>query len=253
MLPIDSLKFQFDGMFEIPGVRRDASALAVHADTGHLWTITDDKVRLVEFTNRGEFVREVKLNGIDDAEGLSYVDGNRFLIAEEKRMRITLVNVPPDVTKLKVDGPSIDIEVKSKKNKGLEGVSYDPKTDTLFTVREGKPPTVFRVYSMQDSEHRRTEEWSIDLDGFDDLSDTFFDPATGWLWLLSHESQIAAAFDPQGARVTEVILKKGHHGLLEDVEQAEGIARDKQGMLYICSEPNHIYRFRPSCQRRSLV
>lgn len=246
MLPIDSLTFQFDGKFEIPGVRRDASALTVHTDTGHLWTITDDKVRLVEFTTQGEFVRDVKLNGLDDAEGLSYVDGNRFLIAEENRMRITLVDVPLDVTKLKVDGPSINIEVKSKKNKGLEGVSYDGVTDTLFTVREGKPPTVFRVHPLLDKEHRRTEEWSIDLEGFDDLSDTFFDSATGWLWLLSHESQVAAAFDAQGTRVTEVILKEGHHGLPEDVEQAEGIARDKQGMLYICSEPNLIYRFRPS-------
>lgn len=241
----DGLTFQFDGVFEIPGVRRDASALAVHTETGHLWTITDDKVRLVEFTNRGEFVREVKLVGFKDAEGLSYVDGNRFLIAEEARMRITLIDLPPDATKFKLDSPNIQIEVKSKKNKGLEGVSYDPATDTLFTVREGKPPTVFRVHPLQDNKRRKTVEWSLDLEGFDDLSDIFFDPATGWLWLVSHESQIAAAFDPQGVRVTEVILKKGHHGLQEDVEQAEGIVRDQQGMLYICSEPNHIYRFRP--------
>lgn len=242
----DGLTFQFDGVFEIPSVRRDASALAVHAETGHLWTITDDKIRLVEFTNRGEFVREVKLSGFDDAEGLSYVDGNRFLIAEEARMRITLVDVPPGATKLKADGPSIHIEVKSKKNKGLEGVSYDPATDTLFTVREGKPPGVFRVHPVRDRERCETEEWSLDLAGLDDLSDTFFDPAVGWLWLLSHESQVAAAFDPQGERVMEVVLKKGHHGLLEDIEQAEGIARDQQGMLYICSEPNHVYRFRPN-------
>jgi uncharacterized protein YjiK len=44
-------------------------------------------------------------------------------------------------------------------------------------------------------------------------------------------------------------LKKGRHGLREDVEQAEGIARDRQGTLYICSEPNQIYRFRPMSRR----
>ena len=42
----NSLQFQLDGMFEIPTVRRDASALAIHADSGNLWTITDDDVRL---------------------------------------------------------------------------------------------------------------------------------------------------------------------------------------------------------------
>jgi uncharacterized protein (TIGR03067 family) len=46
----ESLTFKFDGMFDIPRVERDASALAVHADTGNLWVITDDDVRLVEFT-----------------------------------------------------------------------------------------------------------------------------------------------------------------------------------------------------------
>jgi uncharacterized protein YjiK len=241
-----NLNFQFDGMFEIPGVRRDASALTVHRGTGHLWTITDDKVRLVEFTNQGEFVREVKLVGVEDAEGLCYVDGNRFLVAEEARMRIILIDVPEDATKFKSDGPCLEIEVKSKKNKGLEGVSYDPATDTLYTVREGKPPAVFRVRSVHDRENSRTEEWPCDLEGFDDLSDTFFDSATGWLWLVSHESQIAAAFDAQGERVTELRLQKGHHGLPEDIEQAEGIARDREGTLFICSEPNHVYRFRPT-------
>jgi uncharacterized protein YjiK len=245
----DSVAFQFDGMFDIPSVRRDASALTVHSDSGHLWVITDDQVRLVEFTCQGELIREVELIGFDDAEGLCHVGGNRFLVAEEKKMCITLVDVPPDSKKLKAGGPCIQLDVKSKKNKGLEGVSYDSATDTLFAIREAKPPAVYRVQPLLDRERSTTSEWSVDLDGFDDLSDTFFDPATGWLWLVSHESKVAAAFDARRVRVVEVVLKKGQHGLPEDVEQAEGIARDRLGNLFICSEPNQIYRFRPSGRR----
>lgn len=239
--PID---FHFDGMFDIPSVDKDASALAVHADTGNLWTITDDDVRLVEFTNRGKLVRVVELVGIEDAEGLCHVRGDRFLIAEEKRMQVTLIDVPPGAARLECDGRSGRLDVKSKKNKGLEGVSYDPKTDTLFAVREDKPPAVFCVQPLK-SEERRTKEWPLDLEGFDDLSDTFFNPTTGLLWLLSDESKLAAAFDVDGERVVELKLKKGRHGLAEDIEQAEGIALDNQGVLYICSEPNRIYRFFP--------
>lgn len=238
-------QFELADMFEIPSVRRDASALALHADTGNLWTITDDDVRLVEFSPQGKFIREVKLAGFEDAEGLCHVDGDRFLVAEEKRMCITLIEVPPDAKKVKADGRCLEIEVKSKKNKGLEGVSYDAASDTLFTVREDKPPAVFRVHPLLDREQATTEEWSLDLDGLDDLSDTFYDAATGWLWLLSHESQLAAAFDAEGTRVAEVVLQNGHHGLSADIPQAEGIVRDRQGVLFICSEPNHIYRFRP--------
>lgn len=242
----DNVTFQFDGMFDIPGVRRDASALTVHSDSGHLWVITDDKVRLVEFTNQGQFIREVKLVDFDDAEGLCHVGHNLFLVAEEKKMRITLVDVPPDAKRVKADGRCIQLDVKSKKNKGLEGVSYDVQTDTLFAVREDKPPAVYRIHPLLDKGRSKTIECSLNFDGLDDLSDIFFDPATGWLWLLSHESQLAAAFDSQGLRVTEVVLKEGHHGLREDVKQAEGIVRDRQGTLYICSKPNKIYRFRPT-------
>jgi len=245
-----SVAFQYDGMFEIPRVRRDASALALHPDSGHLWTITDDKVRLVEFTSEGKFISEMKLIGIDDAEGLCHVEGNRFLIAEEKKMCITMVEVPLDSKKVKADGPCIQVDVKSKKNKGLEGVSYDAKTDTLFAVREDKPPAVYRIHPLLTKGRSKTSEWSLDLDGFDDLSDTFFDASTGWLWLLSHESQVAAAFDSEGVRVTEVELKKGHHGLPKDIKQAEGIVRDREGTLFICSEPNRIYRFRPTGRQR---
>jgi uncharacterized protein YjiK len=188
----------------------------------------------------------VKLIGCDDAEGLCHVDGNRFLIAEERRMCITFVDVPPDAAQIEADGRSIQLDVKSKKNKGLEGVSYDPQSDTLFAVREDKPPAVYQIHPLLTEGRATTREWSLDLEGLDDLSDTFFDASTGWLWLLSHESQVAAAFDAQGARVTEVLLKNGHHGLPEDVEQAEGIVRDRDGMLYICSEPNQIFCFRPS-------
>lgn len=236
--------FQLDGTFEIPRVKRDASAITIHPETGNLWVITDDEIRLVEFTTRGGFVREVELIGFNDAEGLCHVSGDRFLIAEEKRMCISLVEVPTGVTKLRPGGRCIELDVKSKKNKGLEGVSYDAKTDTLFAVREDKPPAVYRVRPLLAEGEHESEKWSLDLDGFKDLSDTFFDAATGWLWLLSHESRVAVAFDMQGNRVAEVELKKGHHGLDHGVEQAEGIVRDSQGTLYICSEPNLVYRFR---------
>jgi uncharacterized protein YjiK len=242
----DCWTFQFDGLFEVPRVRRDASALTLNTDSGHLWVVTDDKVRLVEFTSQGQFVREVELIGFEDTEGLCYVGDNRFLVAEEKKMRITLIDLPPDATRVKDDGRRIQLDAKSKKNKGLEGISYDRETDTLFAVREDKPPAVFRIQPLLTEGRSTTGRWSLDLDGLDDLSDTYFDPLTHWLWLLSHESQIAAAFDSQGVRVTELRLKKGHHNLPEDLEQAEGIVRDRQGTLFICSEPNRIYRFQPT-------
>src|SRR5688572_16554623 len=100
----ESIASEFDGVFDIPKVRRDASALTIHSESGHLWTITDDQVRLLEFTNKGKFISEMKLIGFDDTEGLCHVEGNRFLIAEEKEMCITLLDVLPGSKPAKADG-----------------------------------------------------------------------------------------------------------------------------------------------------
>ncbi|MBW6114298.1 SdiA-regulated domain-containing protein, partial [Pseudomonas aeruginosa] len=37
-------------------------------------------------------------------------------------------------------------------------------------------------------------------------------------------------------------LRGGNHGLTDDVPQAEGLAMDDRGSLYVVSEPNLFYR-----------
>lgn len=238
-----SVPLQFERSFRIPHVDRDASGLALHRETGHLWVVIDEPERLVEFTDEGEFVSDVELRGFKDTEGLCHLGGDCFAIAEERKMRITLVEIPPGTTKIEDNGRRIDLDEKAKKNKGLEGLTYDSETDTLFAVREDKPPTVFRVHPLMTDHDRQITDRPLDLHGLDDLSDLFFDLSTGWLWLLSHESRRAVAFDSKSRRVAEWSLDKGDHGLPEDVKQAEGITRDRKGRWLICSEPNRIYCF----------
>jgi uncharacterized protein YjiK len=168
-----STPLQFERSFQIPRVDRDASGLTLHLETGNLWVVIDEPERLVEFTEEGEFVSEVKLKGFKDTEGLCHLGGDRFAIAEERKMRITLVEIPRGTKKLDDSGPRIDLGEKAKKNKGLEGVTYDRETDTLFTAREDKPPTVFRVQPLATDYDRQISDWPLDLHGLDDLSDLF--------------------------------------------------------------------------------
>lgn len=59
------------------------------------------------------------------------------------------------------------------------------------------------------------------------------------------EFRAAVVFDAEGGRVAEFAFEKGSLGLPEAIPQAEGITRDGQGRLFICSEPNVVYRFKP--------
>lgn len=77
---------------------------------------------MVEFTDEGEFVSAVELTGFEDTEGLCHLGGDRFAIAEERKMRITLVEIPRGTTEIDNDGRRFDLDEKAKKNKGLEGL-----------------------------------------------------------------------------------------------------------------------------------
>ncbi len=238
-------EFRFDLSFDIPGLKREASAITFNPTNGNLLVVADEPPEIVEFTTSGVLVRKVALTGFKDTEGLSHLTGHRFAIAEERRKRITVIDLPPGLEKTDNKGPRVELDMEIKKNKGVEGVSYDAATDTLFVVREDRPPTVFRLRPLLGDGEPKLEALRLDLSGLDDLSDLYFDPSGPWLWVLSDDSSAAVVFSEAGERTAELSFAKGSLGLPERIPQAEGITRDAQGRLYICTEPDTVYRFSP--------
>ena len=61
---------------------------------------------------------------------------------------------------------------------------------------------------------------------------------------LSDESRLILELDVDGRPLSTMSLSKGRHGLQKTVPQAEGIAVDDDGALYLVSEPNLFYVFK---------
>ncbi|KPC25203.1 SdiA-regulated [Pseudomonas syringae pv. cilantro] len=77
-----------------------------------------------------------------------------------------------------------------------------------------------------------------------DLSSLQFDETSGHLLALSDESKRILELDTSGHPIGSSSLAKGSMGLSKGVPQAEGMAMDAEGTLYLVSEPNLFYVFR---------
>ena len=77
-----------------------------------------------------------------------------------------------------------------------------------------------------------------------DLSSLQYDERSGHLLALSDESFLVLELDIDGRPLSSLSLLNGRHGLKKRVPQAEGIAMDDDGNLYLTSEPNLFYVFK---------
>ena len=238
----------------IEGLDDDVSALTFNPQTGTLFAVLNGEPLLVELSVDGRLLRKVRINGVHDMEGLTYVAGNRFVIAEERSQRLIEIEVADDAVELDVAGaPSLTIGLDLNGNKGFEGLSWDQRLQRLLVVKERDPLRVLAVSGFIGAPPGRPIAVRIEeLKSPDspwlfmrDLSSLSLHDETGHLLLLSDESNMLVEYDEDSHPRSLLGLWRGMHGLEHTVPQAEGLAMDEQQRLYLVSEPNLFYRFVP--------
>jgi len=238
----------------IQGLTENASGLTFNARTGTLFSVINRPAQVAELTTDGRLVRLIPISGAKDPEGITHVEDDLFIIADEREGNLHWVRITPDTKTVVIpQGPRLGLGFDMIRNLGLEGVSWDHVGHRLFVVNEKWPLRILMVSGLkqliEDGEFDlHIREWKSSPAAslfMADLSSLTLHERTGTLLMLSHESAMVVEYGPDGGPISMMPLWRGFHGLSETVPQAEGLAVGEDGTLYVMSEPNLLYRFEP--------
>lgn len=250
---LKNYQVEIDGL-AIPDLE-NASGFTYNSKRNTLFTVLNKESQIVEIDLKGKVIRKVHVMGVEDMEGITHISDDRYVIADERDNRLVLVTLEDDATDLDIShSPILKLGINPAGNKNFEGVSWDDNNNRLLVVKERDPKFIMSIKGFVDAEANQPLNIEIKkVENFEsaikwslrDLSSVTYHSKTGHLLLLSDESRLIKEYDEDGKAVGALALWKGFHGLRQHVPQAEGIAVGDDGRIYVMSEPNLFYVFKP--------
>ncbi|UVK82889.1 SdiA-regulated domain-containing protein [Pseudomonas sichuanensis] len=238
----------------VAGLDDDISALTYDPDRKSLFTVTNAKSELIELSLDGRILRRIPLTGFGDPEAVEYVGPSTYVITDERQQRLIRVRLDDDTLFLDAnDAEQLSLGIGLNGNKGFEGLAYDSAGKRLFVAKERDPMVIYEVHGFPHDNPDKPYAVHVVQDRkrdrrlfVRDLSSLQYDERSGHLLALSDESRLVLELDVKGRPLSTMSLRKGFQGLQQTVPQAEGIAMDDAGTLYLVSEPNLFYVFKQS-------
>lgn len=240
----------------VEGLDDDISALTYDPDRKTLFTVTNARSELIELSLDGRIVRRIPLTGFGDPEAVEYVGPNSYVITDERQQRLIRVRLEDDTMFLDAgDAEQLSLGIGLNGNKGFEGLAYDSAGKRLFVAKERDPMLIYEVHGFPHDNPEKPYAVHVVQDRkrdsrlfVRDLSSLQFDERSGHLLALSDESRLVLELDVEGRPLSTLSLRKGFQGLRATVPQAEGIAMDEAGTIYLVSEPNLFYVFKQAAE-----
>ena len=237
---------------KIEGLEDDVSALTYDPLRKSLFTVTNKQAELVELSLDGRILRRIPLIGFGDAEAVEFIGPDTYVITDERQQRLIKVHVDDSTQVLDAaHAEQLTLGINLSGNKGFEGLAYDSVGKRLFVAKERDPMLIYEVRGFPQSNPQQPYATHVvnnprrDSRLFvRDLSSLQYDERSGHLLALTDESKLLIELDVEGRPISTLSLKKGRHGLKKSVPQAEGVAMDDEGTVYVVSEPNLFYVFK---------
>ncbi|EIK54843.1 hypothetical protein YO5_18797 [Stutzerimonas stutzeri TS44] len=223
----------------------EISGLTWNPLSGTLWTVTGQNPQLVEFTPGGVVLRRVRLIGFSDPEAVEALNDGRLTIVDERRRLVAVVRPEPSMESVDLDDLAVhDLGFADAGNKGFEGLAWNPHTQRLLLAKERDPQGLFELpFPGEDGGVGVLEALPRQPLLVRDISSVAIDPRSGHTLLLSDESRLLVELDLRGRPRSFISLFGGLNGLVHGIEQAEGVAMDGAGNIYVVGEPNRFYVF----------
>src|SRR5476649_324030 len=242
----------------IDGLSDDVSALTYDPVRKSLFTVTNKNAELIELSLDGKILRRVALIGFGDPEAVEFISADTYVVTDERQQRLIKIHLEKDTTFLDAaDAEQMTLGVHMSGNKGFEGLAYDSVGKRLFVAKERDPMLIYEVQGFPHYNPEKSYAVHVvnnpkrDAGMFvRDLSSLQYDERSGHLMALSDESRLILELDIDGRPLSTMSLNSGRQGLQKTVPQAEGIAMDDDGTLYLVSEPNLFYVFKKPALRK---
>ncbi len=230
----------------IEGIRKDLSGLTWNGDTQTLFGVTNNPARIVELSKDGELLRGIPLSGISDPEAIAYIGEDHFVIADERSQTLFEVLLTESTRQIDAEHADRIVLGQDDGNKGIEGLDWSKRRQRLYAAKE-RDPVIFEItgFPLREKKNIRigTDEARDEALFLRDISSICFDERYGHLLILSDESRLIVELDGEGKAISSLSLLAGMHGLGESAAQAEGMALDDDGNLYLVGEPNLFYKY----------
>jgi uncharacterized protein YjiK len=232
----------------------EPSGLVLSHKSGTLWTVSDDTKKVFNLSLDGKLLKDKSFAIKDEElEGIALDPSAEFLFTVKEKGNEIIKYKVDDQTEVgraklaKIAGfDDIDHHFPGGiEEKGLEGITWNSTTETIFVMKEGNPGLLVEISS--DLElilgHRILSHENGFIDPPDDdeevdFSGICYDECRDCFWIVSDKARRLFLYDWNQNEVTQsAALGYSKDGKYKEIKKAEGIAVDPDNnRLYMVSD-----------------
>ena len=201
----------------------EPSGLSINDSGTALYTVSDKTSIVYKLSLTGDVLQTFDFKG-SNLEGVSTYTKNKLLLAEESSKKIVVLDL--------VTGGSSNHKIKYKnndKNSGIEGVTFDNNSNTIFILNEKNPGKLIRLRNDFSVLSKYKLNFAADYSGI------FYENSSNQLWILSDQNKTVNKCTLSGELIESYKIK---------VSQPEGIAVTDNYIYIVCDEKAKLYVFK---------